>query len=230
MELRRAANKYYKALVAVDKVYRLHLNALDTYVNLYNKKDWNEFTEQERLVTENTVLLVQLLYKMCQVKLVNKPAEEGGHNQLNADGISDGIYAAESLLEERNLNQSIAELHTDEENYCVAMSALLYYFAWCDGTLTKEEHEIINDTIAPLAKKTKLSTNAQSEMEEIKKMKGITFFQLRRYLDRVSTEVLEDFSRVVDSIVETNDNISEIELKAKEKFDSYFADRKKNPQ
>ena len=79
-------------------------------------------------------------------------------------------------------------------------------------------------------KNTKLSANAQDEMDEIKKMKGITFFQLRRYLDRVSTEGLEDFSCVVDNFVNTSDNISEIELKAKEKFDSYFADRKKNPQ
>ena len=35
-----------------------------------------DFTEQEKLLTQNSVLLVGLLYKMCQVKLVKKTDNE----------------------------------------------------------------------------------------------------------------------------------------------------------
>ena len=61
-ELNMVATRYHGVMQTVDGVYRRHLNALDAIININKKVDWLEFTPQERLVTQNTVLLVQLLY------------------------------------------------------------------------------------------------------------------------------------------------------------------------
>ena len=44
--------------------------------------NWKAFTRKERLVTENTVLLVGLLYSMCKVELVLQ-SEKTGWDQYN---------------------------------------------------------------------------------------------------------------------------------------------------
>jgi hypothetical protein len=70
-------------------------------VHLNHKVDWNDFDANERAVTENTVLLVQLMYQMCKVKLVNTDGGSSGINTINTSGIDEAVRGSQEVI--RNL-------------------------------------------------------------------------------------------------------------------------------
>lgn len=51
-------------------------------VEVQGNCDWNDFTPREKMMTENTVLIVGLLYNMCKVELVKKSTQENGINSV----------------------------------------------------------------------------------------------------------------------------------------------------
>ena len=55
------------------------------------KTDWREFSEKEKLTTENAILLVGLLYSMCKVKLVLKGQDKDELNRVNIYAVNAGI-------------------------------------------------------------------------------------------------------------------------------------------
>ena len=67
-------------------------------VNDLQKTDWNDFSEGEKIATQDVVLLVGLLYKMCRVSLVNKAATDKDMNTVNYSEINESMNAADSVL------------------------------------------------------------------------------------------------------------------------------------
>ncbi len=98
--LKFAAGQYYGTLETVNKIYEKHLNGLSTIVNLLNKTDWHNFSDDEKLVTENTVLLVNLLYQMCKVQIVIKNSDDE-INTINYEDMNNQITLASDILEEK---------------------------------------------------------------------------------------------------------------------------------
>lgn len=98
VDLRRTSNNYYTTLSKVNTIYLEHLDELKNIVNLLGHKDWNTFTSEEKKLTENTVLLVGLLYNMCKVELVLKGKTENDMNTINKDAIKQSIENAEAVL------------------------------------------------------------------------------------------------------------------------------------
>ena len=98
--LSSTAIKYEAALRKVNDVYQNHLKLLQGIVYVMQKTDWNDFSEEERLSTFNTVLLTGLLYKMCQVQLVLKAKDEGNLNTINSEDVKKSMDDAEKLLDE----------------------------------------------------------------------------------------------------------------------------------
>jgi len=103
-ELTEVASAFKESLTKAEGVYRKYLDIMDHIVNFNEKTQWDDFTEKEKKATENAVLLVGLMYSMCQVKLVlkqgddelnivNKEAVEGAVK--NADGVLDNITVFE---------------------------------------------------------------------------------------------------------------------------------------
>lgn len=74
-ELHSAAEKFNNSLKIVELNYKDHMNNLENIVMINNKTDWEYFTQDEKIITENTVLLVALLYRMCKVKMVLEDGE-----------------------------------------------------------------------------------------------------------------------------------------------------------
>lgn len=104
-DLNKSASVYYETLNNVAEVYYRHLNVLDGIVTFNKKTDWNKFTEDEKLLLKNTVMLVQLLYTMCQVKLVYATNEEGELNTINKTEIDEKTAMAEKVLEDVGFGQ-----------------------------------------------------------------------------------------------------------------------------
>ena len=93
-DLESSATDYKKSIDMVYKKYKLNYKYLSEAVNVNRKYDWNDFTTVEKTATQNTVLLVGLLFKMCQVSLVEK-GEEEEINSVNHEAIEESINNAE---------------------------------------------------------------------------------------------------------------------------------------
>lgn len=232
-QLNKAAKQYNDVMANVNGIYRRHLNALDAIININKKNDWLDFTQHERLVTQNAVLLVQLLYKMCQVKLVLKADAEGGLNKVNQADVDENIKAANTLVAERGFEGQKATnsdgwKFDEQESYGVALTALLYYFARCDHNISPEEAAVIENFVSPIVNADFCTEDMLAEINVIKEIKLFTFSNLKKYLEHVSVDVLNDFSILADRVISASDGISSIEKQAKFLFEVYVKERKAN--
>lgn len=100
-DLQSAAIKYMDTITVVYDKYKDSFKCVSYTVNNLLKTDWNDFTEAEKIATQNVVLLVGLLYKMCQVSLVNK-TDDDEMNSVNHSAINESINNADKVL--NNLN------------------------------------------------------------------------------------------------------------------------------
>lgn len=99
-ELKEIANQYMYVLERTNAEYMNRFKGVYWAVNTRHKMDWNEFTEEEKLATQNSVLLVGMLYKMCQVKLVNQSEDENKLNTINKGVVKKTMDEAEQVLKE----------------------------------------------------------------------------------------------------------------------------------
>lgn len=102
-DLENISVKYRESLAKVYEKYLENFNYISYQVNQLNKVDWNEFNKYEKILIENSVLLVGLLYKMCQVSLVNKAENENDINTVNRSDIETSIKNSEQVLNSINI-------------------------------------------------------------------------------------------------------------------------------
>ncbi len=102
-DLEEIAIKYKNSIDTVFCKYSQIFNNVSNTVNIQHKTDWNEFSENEKISTQNAVLLVGLLYKMCQVSLVNKVENEEDMNEINEVAIHESIKNSELVLDSISL-------------------------------------------------------------------------------------------------------------------------------
>lgn len=103
LELSKTATEYTKSISAVQTIYRKQLDILNYIVCTLNKRDWNDFSKEEKLITENTALLVGLLYNMGKVEIVLKAKDGSQINSVNKIAINKAMSDAEVFLSEKNL-------------------------------------------------------------------------------------------------------------------------------
>jgi len=96
--LKRIANKFYKSIDNVYRIYQEHLVKLSVIVEERGHVNWKTFTEEEKLITENTVLLVGGLYDMCKVELLVKNKDGGERSTINSKTINESIRKADTVI------------------------------------------------------------------------------------------------------------------------------------
>ena len=84
-DLTDTTEKYKMVMSATKKVYDKELDKLRSVVS--KKTNYDRFTPDEKLLLENTSLLVKLLYQMCKIKLVKKG--EKGVEEVNKQDINE---------------------------------------------------------------------------------------------------------------------------------------------
>lgn len=99
-ELQDTAEAYIESLKQIKNLYYKWFAWLSFTVNQGNKTGWNLFTKEEKIATENTVLLVGLLYKMCQVNIVEKAKNEDEMNTINKTEIEKTMNNAKQIEKE----------------------------------------------------------------------------------------------------------------------------------
>ncbi len=95
------ATIFDRSLSKVQDIYNDHHAALDTLIQQDKKTDWEEYSQNEKMLVENTALLVGLLYKMCKVELVLKGEDD--INIVNTNAVNTAIYEADTVLTDANL-------------------------------------------------------------------------------------------------------------------------------
>lgn len=99
-ELLDISQKYYVSLNTVYDEYKNRFSHVSHAVNKLHKKNWMDFTEKEKMETQNTVLLVGLLYRMCKVNLVKKAQTEDEPNEINKGDIEQSMADAKKVTDE----------------------------------------------------------------------------------------------------------------------------------
>lgn len=102
-QLKLTATKFNGILALVNRIYKEHLEKLSAIINI--KKDWLFFTDEEKLITQNTVLLVGLLYNLGKTKLLLKPEKEGELEIVNSENVKIAIEQTKIVLSEENLRK-----------------------------------------------------------------------------------------------------------------------------
>ena len=221
-ELEKTATKYNQALCDVESLYHNHLFQLEELVNKQNKIDWMTYSEEEKLLVQNTILFVGLLYKMCKVQLVLK--SNTGINKINYVEIDKIHNTAEDVILEFSDN-NVSKLSVDDENLCIATIAVISYFAKVDGNVSNEEKELLQETIDNMINEKNISNTARREINEIVESDIITFDKLTTYLDKISIEKVVQFKDLIENVISASDGLTEQEAKAKEKFNAYIVIR-----
>lgn len=117
VNLRDTSNRYYETLSVVNAIYRKHLESLKCIVTVFGHTNWNSFTSVEKKLTENTVLLVGLLYNMCKVELVIKSEDEGNINAINVADVEKSIYNANTVIDmTKNIDKLKADMFIAENS------------------------------------------------------------------------------------------------------------------
>ena len=73
---RFAANGYEKDVNSVLKQYKSRIAVMSELINNSYKRNWKQYTKEEKTLVENTYMLTCLLYSMCSVQLIEN--EEKG--------------------------------------------------------------------------------------------------------------------------------------------------------
>lgn len=102
-ELSEVSIIYMNSLTKVNKIYKRYLNKLEEIITVEGKIDWSYFSKAEKIMVENTVLLVGLLFNMCKVQLVLKAENESQLNTINKKDIRRSINDADRLLEAKGI-------------------------------------------------------------------------------------------------------------------------------
>lgn len=97
-DLFNSAEKFYSSLTKVNIIYIEHFEKLRTIVDVDGKTNWNMFTSEEQVITQNTALLVGVLFNMCKVKLVLVSENETESNKVNSVAINKSIEDANKVL------------------------------------------------------------------------------------------------------------------------------------
>lgn len=87
--------------VSLIKVEDIYFSKLESFEGVVDKKtDWTLFSQEERILTENLVLLVGLLHKMCKVNIVVKSENDEEPNRVNFSNIDKATKDADKIITE----------------------------------------------------------------------------------------------------------------------------------
>lgn len=95
-ELYNYADRYLNTLKSVNAIYSPKLERFEDIVNATT--DWRKFSDRQKIMTENLVLLVGLLNKMCKVKLVLQSENIDELNKVNKAEVDSAIKDANKAM------------------------------------------------------------------------------------------------------------------------------------
>lgn len=100
--LKKNAQNFYNALDNAAELYDDFLTELDIIINRRKKVNWSDYTDDDKLLVQNLVLLVGVLYRTCQTKIVKEDKDDDGLNEINKRDIKKAVKDCNLVVEEVN--------------------------------------------------------------------------------------------------------------------------------
>lgn len=110
-------------------------------------------------------------------------------------------------------------------NFCLAATAVSFFFARCDGEISEEELLEIQFDLDAIIKNRDLPEELRNTLAVISLDEKITFNDVKKYLDGVGVETVREFQKDIDEIINADGVVTEEEKIAKKQFDEYLASR-----
>ena len=100
-DLQRTAERYNATLLRMRSLYFKQLEKMRSIIESYKEKhvEWQNLSLEEQLVIENMVLIVNVLYNMCKVKLVLK-SDNSDQNIINKADIDKAEKDANDVIKQ----------------------------------------------------------------------------------------------------------------------------------
>lgn len=111
-------------------------------------------------------------------------------------------------------------------DFCLATTALSFYVAKCDGTIDDDEMLELQYDLDSIKKNKDIPEAIKLELQRISINMDMTFQDVKKYLDEVGTDTLEELKNDVDEIIVANGEITFEEENAKNEFINYLQGRK----
>lgn len=110
-------------------------------------------------------------------------------------------------------------------NFCLAATAVSYYFARCDGDVSEEEQLEIQFDLDSIIKNKDLPQEIKNKMSEISLNQNLQFEEVAGYLDGVGDDTVLEFQKDIDEIIFADGVVTDAEKEAKAKFNEYLKKR-----
>ena len=97
-DLERTAGRYNGTLLRLRSLYLKQIEKMRAVVESHKDNvNWNYFSYDDKVILENTVLVVGVLYNMCKVQLVTK-SSDSKQNIINKEGINKAEKDANDVM------------------------------------------------------------------------------------------------------------------------------------
>lgn len=110
-------------------------------------------------------------------------------------------------------------------NFCLASTAISFYFARCDGSIDEMEYLEIEHDLDSIIKNKDLPESLRNKLAEISMKEDLTFKDVSHYLDGVGIDTLMELAKDIDEIIMADGDVTPAEIDAKEKFEAYLIKR-----
>lgn len=113
-------------------------------------------------------------------------------------------------------------------NFCLAATAISFFFARSDGNISEEELLEIQFDLDSIIKNRDLPDELRNKLAEISLNENLEWSEVKTYLDGVGIETLHEFEKDIEEIIIADGKLTEQEIKAKSLFDNYLKKRLEN--
>lgn len=138
-------------------------------------------------------------------------------------GFSDGLKKGEAETKKK-----ITKIMTDtrkRDDYLIALTALCYAVADCDGKITEEEQDELDYSLNYIKTNGALPAPLKGQLTRIKNRKD-GFEKVTTKLDKIATKDLPVFSDIIKNIIDANGFMAPEEQEFQSKWEAYCEQRK----
>ena len=148
------------------------------------------------------------------VKAIKEHSRESVVKKAKVSAFRDGINEGASLM--------VSKVYA----YSFALVALTMYVARCDGDVAEQEIEQLKSSLKHLCADENVPQAIKDELDAIACNEGLSFEDVRLYLDNLSIATLDSLLIELDEAIKADDKITAEEESARLEFEEYVAERR----
>ena len=191
--------------------------------------NYKTYTEDEQKVIVEAMAMAKAVKQVLDTPILTESGAVTEVSQRVYDAVSAQYNGAERINTVSGKTTAVSNktLKNSSMNYKRALTAALYFFAKCDGSVSDEECAVLDQYVSVLNNTIGLTTEQRLELEVIRDTNFAEFEQIAEFLDKVTSEELQQIKELVRKLIIASDGINDAEKKEYFKFIHYDTERTK---